>query len=153
MDTLRVPLKPPVLFFFALLTGAALDRFRPWRLLPDAVQVRWGFGGCLFGGSLALGSWALLTLRRHEASPEFGHEVITLVQSGPYRFSRNPLYVALAMVLAGFSLALNSGWVALGVPLLILALDRLVIAREESFLRKKFDSDYEAYSARVRRWL
>lgn len=152
MDTLRVPLKPPVLFFLALLAGTALDRFWPWPL-PIAFRLRLGVGSCLFVGSLALGSWALVTLRRHAASPEFGREVITLVQAGPYRFSRNPLYVALALVLAGFSIALDSGWVALGVPLLILALDRLVIAREEPFLRKKFDSDYAAYSARVRRWL
>ena len=153
MDSLRVPLPPPLLFFIALLAGAALDHFVPWAFLSEAFTLRWGLGGLCCLGALALGAWALGTLRRHRASPEFGLKVTVLVQEGPYRFTRNPLYVALVLVLLGMALALGGFWVALGVPLLILGLDRLVIAREEPFLQDRFGAEYEGYRSRTRRWL
>jgi protein-S-isoprenylcysteine O-methyltransferase Ste14 len=153
MDALRVPLKPPVLFFIALLTGAGLGHVRPWGLLAVAFQVRLGIGCALFLSAVSLGGWGLWTLRRFKTSPEFGQPVTTIVQEGPYRFSRNPLYLALVLVLVGFAFALDNAWLALEVPLLGLALDRLVIAREEPFLQEIFGAEYEAYRARVRRWL
>lgn len=153
MDSLHVPLKPPVLFFIALLTGAGLGHFWPWGFPAEAFWVRLGIGCAVILGALCLGGWGLWTLRRFNTSPEFGEPVKAIVQEGPYRFTRNPLYVALTLVLAGLALALDNAWMALGVPLLVLALDRLVIAREEPFLRGKFGAEYEAYSRKVRRWL
>ena len=153
METLRVPLPPPLLFFIVLLVGAGLDHFWPWPFLLARFVLQVSLGGCFFLGAVVLGGWALSTLRRRKTSPDFGQAVTALVQEGPYRFSRNPLYLALVSVLSGFAIALDSVWVGIGVPLLILGLDRLVIIREEGFLRMRFGPEYERYRMRVRRWL
>lgn len=153
MTSLRVPFPPPVLFFILLLAGAGLDHFWPWPLLSDRVHLQWGLAVGLFAGAVLLGGWALLTLRRWKTSPDFGQTVTALVQEGPYRWSRNPLYLALVSVLGGFAMVLDSVWVGIGVPLLIFGLDRLVVSREEAFLRMRFGAEYEQYLMRVRRWL
>jgi protein-S-isoprenylcysteine O-methyltransferase Ste14 len=102
---------------------------------------------------LSLGAWALRSLRRAGQAPDFGVAVSVLVQDGAYRFSRNPLYVALLLVYGSFTLSLASGWLLAGFPLLIVALDRLVVAREERFLSRRFGGAFADYRQRVRRWL
>ena len=74
-------------------------------------------------------------------SPE--QPTIAIVAAGPFRFSRNPLYLSLTVLGAGVALLVNSGW---GLLL-------LVIAREERYLEGKFDDEYSAYRERVRRWI
>lgn len=153
MQTLRVPLPPPLLFFIVLLAGAGLQFLRPWSFLGGRLSLQAVLGGGCFTAALILGGWALRTLRRRQTPPDFGQVVTRLVQEGPYRFTRNPLYVALVLVLGGFATALDNAWMGSGVPLLILGLDRLVIAREERFLLGRFGADYEGYRHRTRRWL
>ena len=76
-----------------------------------------------------------------------------LVTTGPFRFTRNPLYVALLLVLTALAIMENSLWLAFGTGALWLLLDRLVVVREEVQIRQTFGSEYSAYAARVRRWL
>jgi protein-S-isoprenylcysteine O-methyltransferase Ste14 len=112
-------------------------------------------GLCAFfwlGGAI-LGAWALLAFKRHHTTPEPNGVATALLTSGPFRMSRNPLYLTLISLLTGFGLALDSGWVLLMVPLLALLLDRLVIAREEARLAAQFGEPYRVYLRRVRRWL
>jgi protein-S-isoprenylcysteine O-methyltransferase Ste14 len=77
----------------------------------------------------------------------------TLLNTGPFRISRNPLYVALVATLFAFGLLLASFWLLISTALLGLALDRFVIRSEESVLSKAFGEQYSAYARRVRRWL
>lgn len=151
-NTLKVPVPPPALFFVILLIGVVIDYFRPLAFLPEVLSVQLLSALPFFGMAVAVGVWAFVTFRRCRTSPEFGAAVSALIQEGPYRFSRNPLYVALILVLAGFACALNNAWLAIGVPVLSAALDRLVVAREERFLTVLFGPDYAAYRTRVRRW-
>ena len=76
-----------------------------------------------------------------------------LLTSGPFRWTRNPLYLGLAILLACFGVLLDSAWMLSLTPVLVLLLDRLVIAREELRLRAQFGEEYEAYTRGVRRWL
>jgi len=77
----------------------------------------------------------------------------TLVMSGPYRFTRNPMYVGLALLTVALGLFADSWWpIALLVPVLVMV-DRFVIAPEERYLTRRFGADYIAYTDRVRRWL
>ena len=77
----------------------------------------------------------------------------TVVTTGLYRLSRNPIYLGLAALYLGLAFAANSGWAVI-LLLPILAVMRYgVIAREERYLEAKFGDDYRAYKARVRRWL
>jgi protein-S-isoprenylcysteine O-methyltransferase Ste14 len=100
-----------------------------------------------------LGIWGLLTFRRMGTTPEPNGTATALLTTGPFRFTRNPLYLGLSGLLAGFGLLLDSAWVLLGVPLLVLLLDRLVIVREEARLGAQFGEAYGAYRRHVRRWL
>ena len=151
-NTLKAPVPPPALFFVILLVGVVIDHFRPLAFLPEVLSIQLLSALPFFGLAVTIGVWAFSTFRRCCTSPEFGAAVTALIQEGPYRFSRNPLYVALLLVLAGFACALNNAWLAIGVPALSAALDRLVVTREERFLTVLFGPDYVSYRTRVRRW-
>lgn len=86
-------------------------------------------------------------------TPEPNGVASALLTMGPFRWTRNPLYLGLATLLACFSVGLDSAWMLLLVPVLVLLLDRLVIVREEARLRAQFGEAYAAYARRVRRWL
>ncbi|MFL5562811.1 MAG: methyltransferase family protein, partial [Gemmatimonadaceae bacterium] len=75
------------------------------------------------------------------------------VVGGPYRFTRNPMYVSMAALYLGLSLALNSWWPVVLLPFVLLIIQRAVIAREERYLRARFPVEYPEYCRTVRRWL
>ena len=150
---LRIPAPPPALFFAFLAVGWIADRLRPLSLGLDTTGLRLAASSLCFVFGAALAVWALRTLRVNGASPEFGQPVRALTTSGPYRRTRNPLYVALVLVFAGFALVLDNAYLAILAPVLVLSLDRLVIVREERFLFALFGAEYAAYRQMVRRWL
>lgn len=143
---------PPLLFLGCLGAGWGLGRWHPLELdLPAALRL--ALGGALVLGALGLGIWGLLTFRRMGTTPEPNGTATALLTTGPFRFSRNPLYLALSTFLAGLGLLLDSAWVLLGVPLLVLLLDRLVVVREEARLGAQFGAAHADYVDRVRRWI
>jgi len=76
-----------------------------------------------------------------------------LVETGPYRFTRNPMYVSLLALSLGVGLWMNTWWVILLLIPAVVVIDRLVISREEAYLRRRFGAAYDSYRQRVRRWL
>ena len=144
---------PPVFFFACLLTGWGLDHAHRLSLgLPD-LYARLALGGSLIALAAVLAVWALTLFRRARTTPlPFGTPT-ALLTSGPFRFSRNPLYVALGLALAAFSALLDNGWILAFLALLMLALDRCIVPGEESRLRELFGEAHLAYCSRVRRWL
>ncbi|MET1025141.1 MAG: isoprenylcysteine carboxylmethyltransferase family protein [Pseudoxanthomonas sp.] len=100
---------------------------------------------------LALTCFALFALRRTTILP--GHQPSTLVLRGPYRISRNPMYVSLVLSYIGLAGYLVVPWALVLMPLPVLALQRVLIPYEEARLRREFGSAYDAYCVRVRRWL
>jgi protein-S-isoprenylcysteine O-methyltransferase Ste14 len=76
-----------------------------------------------------------------------------LVTDGPFRFTRNPGYLGLAMLYAGIALLRNSLWAILLLPVVVYVIQREVIGREERYLERTFGEEYLAYKARVRRWV
>ena len=77
----------------------------------------------------------------------------TIVDTGPYRFTRNPIYLGMVLGLLGLTIALNSLWLLLTLVPFALVIRYGVVAREEAYLERKFGDDYRRYRARVRRWL
>lgn len=142
---------PPVLYGGALLVGAGLDWLIPLPVLaPDAGQ---GPGAALIVAGLALALWCVLLFHRAGTAVEPYKPSTAIVSSGPYRFSRNPIYVALTAVSIGIGLWANSAWM-LGLLLPTLVIMRIaVIGPEERYLEAKFGAEYLDYKARVRRWL
>lgn len=146
---------PPFLLAGAFLAGLALERWVIRLALTDgplrtlAVAAGWLLAAC----GLAVAAWGLLTFFRLRTAIIPNRPASRLVSSGPYRFSRNPMYVGLTALYAGLALTLDVAWPLVLLPLALVALQRLVIRREERYLSAAFGAEYDAYCARVRRWL
>jgi protein-S-isoprenylcysteine O-methyltransferase Ste14 len=144
---------PPLLFLACISAGGLLQWFRPLPIAPFSFRAGMIAGWTLLIIAATMGGLALRELRRHHTSAEPGREPHQLVMSGPYRLTRNPLYVCQLLVAASFAMMFNSLWLVAAIPLLLLLLDRLVVVREEAVLLRLFPEDYAAYKARVRRWI
>jgi protein-S-isoprenylcysteine O-methyltransferase Ste14 len=79
--------------------------------------------------------------------------VSSLVQDGPFRYTRNPGYVALAMLYIGIAVLRNALWAMVLLPLVLYVIQREVIEREERYLERTFGEEYLDYKVRVRRWV
>jgi protein-S-isoprenylcysteine O-methyltransferase Ste14 len=149
-DTPRVRFPPPLVFALAVLGGWWLDRRSPWPI--DGGIGRAVAAWALFGVFLYLISNAARHFIRNRTSILPMRAASALVLDGPYRFTRNPMYLGMALLTIAFALWLNTWWIlALLVPALLI-INRCVIAREEAYLRRRFGAEYDAYMKRVRRW-
>ena len=146
---MRIP--PPLIYVGGFLVGVVLELAFPTAAPPLALAVVAGLiGGALW---LALDGQAMMLFRRAGTSIPPRRPTTALVTSGPYRITRNPMYVGMAFLYAGLALALGVIWALAALPLVLLAVDRLVIAREERYMEAKFGDQYREYTRRVRRWL
>lgn len=142
---------PPILYAAAI--GAALVAGRVWPLgfgLPWPWQ---GVGLGILGAGLGLDLLAIFTLVRHRTTFRPDRGTSRLVTSGPYAFSRNPIYLGNALALVGLALVLETVWLLLAVPIVSAAVQKLAIEREERHLAAVFGGAWEAYRRRVRRWV
>ncbi len=153
-DHANVPVIPPVLFGAGLAAGFLLKWLVPVRLVSPSLEGPVCFAGAglaLLG--LAFGGWAFATFLRARTTPHPNHSVSALVTWGPYRVSRNPMYVGLSAGVVGIALVANTPWVLAVLPPVWLALRHLVIDCEEAYLERKFGEEYRAFLARTRRWI
>lgn len=142
---------PPLLYFGALLLGAGLEFVRPWDLAVP-IAVRW-IAGVVGLAALTFGAGARAAFARAGTNVNPLHPATTLVASGPFRFSRNPMYVAMTILYLGIALATRVAWfLVLLVPVLIL-MHWGVVLREERYLSGKFGAPYDEYRRRVRRYV
>jgi protein-S-isoprenylcysteine O-methyltransferase Ste14 len=143
---------PPPLLVLALIgMGYLADTRLPLPVTQDN-DLRL-IGLLLVIASLLLALLALSNFLRAKTHVEPWQPTTVILQSGVFRYSRNPIYLAFCIATLGCGLILNSWW-GLGVtPVLVYLLQRLVIYREEAYLEQKFGADYLAYKRRVRRWL
>lgn len=146
---------PPLIYFVGFLVALGLDR---WVLELAAVprgrgplQLRAGW--LLVAVGFAVMAWGLVTLVRHRTTFHPDREANRLVVAGPYRYSRNPIYVGMTGVYAGAALLVNTFWAIVLLPIALIIVRTQVIRREERYLAGKFGEDYSEYCRRVRRWL
>jgi protein-S-isoprenylcysteine O-methyltransferase Ste14 len=145
---------PPILFVGALLLGWFLDRrWRPLPLSGLGVANVERLGIILVVIGVCLGAWGAATFRRARTAIIPHHPATRLVESGPYRFTRNPMYTGLTIAYLGASALLDSVWPIVILPIVLFLLVRLVIVKEEAYLHDAFGDEYAAYQSRVRRWL
>ncbi len=140
---------PPFYFLTSLAAMAALDRWLP--VARFDVAAGWSLVAAV--PALLLIGWAALLFRRAGTPIEPYRDATALVAAGPYRWSRNPIYLGLVLLLVGFWLHLASLTPAVVPPAFAVVLGRAVIAREEAALTARFGDGYRAYARRVRRWL
>ncbi|PYP14955.1 MAG: isoprenylcysteine carboxylmethyltransferase family protein [Gemmatimonadetes bacterium] len=150
-DSAGVAVPPPLVYALGFGLGYALDRLEP---APVGMGgARTPLGWLLAGAGVALAASAIVLFRRAGTSPVPIQPTTALVAQGPYRFTRNPMYVGLAALYAGIALLVNSLWPLVLLPVVLVVIRWWVIAREEAYLERKFGDAYRAYTRRVRRWL
>ena len=150
-DHANVAIYPPLLFGLSLVAGFGLRAILATPFLAE--YLTWIGGPVIVVGALALAAWAVRTMRAGGASIPVGEPTEAIVQDGPYRFSRNPIYLAMVLSLAGIGVWANSLWF-LGLAIVAWALLSWgAISREEVYLQRKFGAQYSHYKESVRRWL
>jgi protein-S-isoprenylcysteine O-methyltransferase Ste14 len=150
-DTAGVIAPPPLIYLSALGVGVGLDAMIGGPTPPPIITRPIGAALIVAGFGL-MGSFVQAFGRaRTPIDPYTPSEVI--VTDGPYRLSRNPGYLGMALASAGIAMIANRPWALLPLPVTIAVIDRGVIAREERYLERKFGTRYTDYKRRVRRWI
>ena len=148
---MRVPV--PWVFVLAYLVGAAIEFALPPAISPGVLRGAGAAGGLLFGVGAVIAGWSLLIFRRARTTTVPGESSSRLVTWGPYRLSRNPMYVGLALAYLGEAGMLRQLWPVACLPLVVAYLNWVVIPVEERRLAEVFGVEYERYRAKVRRWI
>jgi protein-S-isoprenylcysteine O-methyltransferase Ste14 len=143
----------PWVFVLAYLVGVAIERVRHTTISPRAAQVSSIVGDVLFVVGVVIAGWGLVLFRKAKTTTVPGKSSAKLVTSGPYRFTRNPMYVGLIFAYLGEAALLKQIWPVVVLPFTIAYLHWIVIPVEEGKLIEAFHDEYEEYRARVRRWL
>jgi protein-S-isoprenylcysteine O-methyltransferase Ste14 len=150
-DNPGISVPPPLIYVVPLVLGLMLDRSRQVPFLPRGVAR--GLGLALLGGGAVLNGWFLRTIRKTDVPIRTDKPVPRLTTEGPFRYSRNPSYLALAMIYAGIASLRNSLWAMLLLAPAVAVMQREVIGREERYLERTFGEEYLAYKGKVRRWV
>lgn len=150
-DSPSIHFPPPLMFAGALTVGILIDGnvMQSWPAL-HVTQVA-AIGTFLAGFAIIAATLGLF--RRHRTRPEPWQPAANLIEGGLYRRSRNPMYLGMTLAAAGVALFFESMVAAILVGIVVVILDRVVVAREEAYLQRRFGTDYEAYRRQVRRWL
>ena len=151
-DTANVVIRPPIAWAVAVLAGLALNWLMPLPFVPAAVPAGW-LGAMVFALALALLAWAIVTITRAGSNVPTNLPTTTIVESGPYRFTRNPIYLGMFVGLIGLAIAFDTLWLLVMLVPFTLVIRYGVVAREEAYLERKFGDAYRGYRSRVRRWL
>lgn len=142
---------PPILTLGYMIIGVLLGKFLP--ILPSLTETLRVIGLPLALIGFVIGLMGFLEIRKADTTLDPHGSVTTVVTSGIYRFTRNPMYLGFLLMVIGFPLASGSLWGVILAPFFILTMNRLVIEREEAYLEKKFGEPYTSFRSRVRRWL
>jgi len=150
-DHAQVKIHPPVLVSMHVLAAFFLNKLWPLSFTFPKVLEWVGYVLVLIGLGLTISAASGLMRARTTLDPH--GSVSNIVTSGPYRFSRNPIYLGFVCLLIGFPFIFRMYWGLILSPLLIVLMNMLVIQHEEAYLEKKFGDVYTGYKSRVRRWL
>ena len=143
---------PPLIFLGPLVAGVLADSIFPIRVFPSEWPTEALWIPFLAGG-LALGSWGFWALARAGTTVDPRHSTSRVVMNGPFRFTRNPLYLSLALAYLGVTVATNALFPLLLFPGVLVMITVGVVGPEERYLEGKFPDEFGRYRAEVRRWI
>jgi protein-S-isoprenylcysteine O-methyltransferase Ste14 len=150
-DKAGVVAPPPLIYLGVLIFGLLLNRRFPIGFLPR--RIARSLGWSLLGGGMLLLGWFERAMRQADTPTSPYKPVEHIATEGPFRYTRNPGYLAMAMIYAGIASLANALWAVLLLPVALLVIQRGVIEREERYLEGKFGEEYLSYKEQVRRWI
>ena len=152
-DAAAVRVFPPGVPLLTILIGIGLNHL--WLIdlgLPKVA--RYSVGGVIVAGAFfCLGFWSVVLFRRSGQSENPWKPTPKLLDRGPFRITRNPMYLQMILICLGVAIILGNVWILVMTPFGAWVLQRFVILPEEAYLERKFGAQYLAYKRRVRRWL
>ncbi len=143
--------RPPFVYLGSIALGLVLHLLWPARLVPPSVSTP--AGAIVTVVAIALFVSAVRTLRAAGTPIPGNRPTTAIVRTGPYRFSRNPIYLAFSLLQLGISIWVNSAWLLATLAGAVALILYVVIRREEQYLERRFGARYLDYKASVRRWL
>lgn len=150
-DSAGVSFPPPLMFLAAIFAGVILQFIWSLPFIPWELGMSSGLLAVLLGAAL-IASAAFVFTRAGTALPPWETATAVVIR-GPYRFTRNPMYLGMALIHAGIGLCFTSLWILLALIPVLWWINTRVIAREEAYMAEKFGQPYRDYCAKVRRWL
>jgi protein-S-isoprenylcysteine O-methyltransferase Ste14 len=144
---------PPLVFLASVGVGIALAHLASPLPVGGARGPRVAVGLAILVGGLALIAWATGLFRRTGQDPAPWKPTPSIIVDGPYKRSRNPMYVGMTLIQIGIGFAANDLWISLLAGASLLVVHRVAVLPEESYLTERFGDAYRAYRASVRRYL
>jgi protein-S-isoprenylcysteine O-methyltransferase Ste14 len=149
-DTPNVIARPPLIYLVFILGGILLQKIIPTQIIPNDMHY---FGYVLIVLGVSIVGISIKQFNKAGTTFKVEKPSTSIVKTGLYRFSRNPIYIGLSLIYLGVGIAANNIWIViLLIPILIIV-HYGVILREEQYLEKKFAKEYLTYKSRVRRWI
>ena len=153
-DHAGVIVPPPLLFVLPLLATTMLPARLAWHIAPEGATVLTLGAYLALAAGVAIGLASVASFRTAKTTIlPAGRPTTAIVGRGPYAFTRNPMYVGMALAYLGLSMLLNNVWALAMLPVVLVVVDRWVVRREEGYLTAKFGEPYRDYCTRVRRWV
>ena len=143
--------RPPLIYLAAIATGLGLHWAWPCPM-PAGVIVR-PLGGALVVASVLLVGLSVRRFRAVGTPVPAWKPTTAIVRTGPYRFSRNPIYLAFSLFQLGIAIWVGSWWLVAMLAVAVAIIHYVVVPREERYLEGRFGAEYRDYKAAVRRWL
>jgi protein-S-isoprenylcysteine O-methyltransferase Ste14 len=143
--------RPPLVYLASLVLGALLQLANPLPFLPRTLDV--ALGASIVAVAAALFAYSVAKFRAAGTPVPARKPTTAIVRTGPYRFSRNPIYLAFSLFQLGIAIWVNSVWLLATLVGAVALIDTIVIPREEQYLERRFGAEYLDYKAAVRRWL
>ena len=143
--------RPPLVYLSSVVAGTVLDVVWPLPFFPRVLALP--VGSSLVVIAMALFSYSVRQLRAAGTPVPGNRPTIVIVRTGPYRFSRNPIYLAFSVLQVGIAIWVNSLWLIATLIAAVALMALVVIPREERYLEGRFGAEYLEYRAAVRRWL
>jgi protein-S-isoprenylcysteine O-methyltransferase Ste14 len=143
--------RPPLVYLISLISGAVIQLARPLPFLRATLAMP--LGAPLVVVAVALFAYSVSTFRAAGTPVSARKPTTKIVRTGPYRFSRNPIYLAFSLLQLGIAIWANSVWLLATLGGAVMLIHHVVIPREEQYLEWKFGAQYLDYKVSVRRWL
>ncbi len=152
VDRPNVVIPPPIALDAGYPCGSRAGWLYPLQFVPISIPRAWVAGG-LFALGVALAVWAIVNIRKAGTQFDVHKPTTAIVENGPYRFTRNPIYLGMFLGQTGIAIGFDNLWVLAMLVPFYFVVRHGVVAREEAYLERKFGAVYRGYKSRVRRWL